>query len=135
MSLDTIPRVQTGLTMVYAAHILAWFCFLFVVHTTNPPHRHVSALVLVVLVVAAVAAIVAGFVMRKKFFAPSTEAFPRNRDKALSLWRSANVIAFSSALSMSVYAVSLKLAGSSWSVPGILFAMSLVFLVLWRPAN
>jgi hypothetical protein len=66
-------------------------------------------------------------------FAQSTQALPRNPRLALSLCRSANVIGFSCASSMTVYGVALKLLGSSWLVPGILFAVSLGFLVLWRP--
>ena len=30
---------QNGIKVVYLGHIVAWFCFLFMVHTMNPPHR------------------------------------------------------------------------------------------------
>ena len=133
MRLDATSRTQTVLKAAYAGHILAWFCFLFLVHTLNPPHREFSTLVLIVLFVAALAAIVVGFVIRKKTFAQSTEAFPRDPRQSLRLCRAANLIGFSCALSVAVYGVALKRLGSSWLVSGTLFAVSLGFLLLWKP--
>jgi len=131
--LDALAITQTALKFAYAGHIVAWFCFLFVVHTLNPPQRDVSALVLAVLAVVAVSAIVVGFLMRKKFFTQSTEALPNDPRRAQGLRTSATLIGLSCAMSVTVYGVVLKFLGSSWLVTGIFFAVSLSFLVLWRP--
>jgi hypothetical protein len=42
-------RTLTGIKAIYFGHIVAWFCFLFVVSKINPPQRDVSVLVLGVL--------------------------------------------------------------------------------------
>jgi hypothetical protein len=105
------------------------------IHTMNPPQRIVSALVLVAFAVAAVYAIAVGVVMRKKFFAQSTEVLLADPLKALSRWRTANFIGFSCAMSVTIFGVVLKLFGTGWLVPGIFFAVSLVFFVLWRPRS
>jgi hypothetical protein len=67
-------RTLAGIKAIYFGHIVAWFCFLFVVSEINPPQRDVSVLVLGVLVVAAVTAIVIGFVTRNKLVKLSAEA-------------------------------------------------------------
>jgi putative Mn2+ efflux pump MntP len=100
----------------------------------NPPHRSVSSLIPVAFALAAVYAVVVGFVMRKKFLGPSTEALPDNPRKALALWRAAQVISFSCAMSIAIFGVGLKFLGSTWLVPGIFFGLSLGFLLLWRPS-
>ena len=105
------------------------------VRTMNPPHRSVSSLILVAFALAAVYAVVVGFVMRKKFLKQSTKALPDNPRKALTLWRAAHVISFSSAMSIAIFGVALKFLGSNWLVPGIFFGLSLGFLFLWRPSQ
>jgi hypothetical protein len=103
------------------------------VHEMNLPHRSVSPWVLVAFVFAAVCAVAAGFVMRKKLFALSTESLPGDPSKALRLWRGAHFISFSNAMSITILGVALRFLGTSWSVPGVLFGLSLGFLLLWRP--
>jgi hypothetical protein len=71
--------------------------------------------------------------MRKKFFAESIEAFPHDYRKALTLWKRANSISFTCAISTTVYGVALKFLGSSWLVLTVFSAVSFGFLVLWRP--
>jgi hypothetical protein len=130
---DAISKTRTGIRLAYVGYIVAWFCFLFLVQTTNPPHRNVSSSVLVAFVVAAVYAVVVGFVMRKRFFRQSTEAFAGNLRKALGLWRAAHIIGFTCAMNVCIFGFVLKFLGSSWLVPGIFFGLSLGFLLLWRP--
>jgi hypothetical protein len=127
------PKTQTEVKFVHRGFILAWFCFLFVAHKANPALRDVSAWVFVVLCILAVSVIGAGFVMRKRFFKLMTEALPHDLRQASQFWRSANFISFCCALSPSIYGVVLKIVGSGWLVPGIFFALSLGFLLLWRP--
>src|SRR5215470_6061229 len=131
--MDAISKTQTGIKLVYAGHIVAWFCFLFIVHTMNPPRRNVSSLVVGAFVLVAVYAVVVGFVMRKKFFRQSTEAFPSDLRKALTLWRGAHMVGFTFAMSITIFGVVLKFLGSSWLMSGIFFGLSLVFLLLWKP--
>jgi hypothetical protein len=131
--LDAIARTQTEIKLAYRGFILAWFCFLFMVHEMNLPHRSVSSWVLVAFVFAAVCAAAAGFVMRKKLFALSTESLPGDPSKVLRLWRGAHFISFSNAMSLTILGVALRFLGTSWLVPGVLFGLSLGFLLLWRP--
>jgi len=119
----------------YSAYIVAWFCYLFMIHTMKPPQRTVSALVLVAFAVFAVYAIRVGFVMRKKFFAQSTEVFRGDPHKALNRWKTAHFIGFSCAMSVTIFGAALKLIGTGWLVPGIFFAVGLGLLVLWRPRS
>jgi hypothetical protein len=114
-------------------YILVWLCSLFVVYKMNPPHRDVSVLLSVLLVLGALTAIIVGFIMRKKFFKLSTETLARDPRKARRHWRAANGIGFSCAMSVSVYGAALRLLGSDWLVAGILYGVSLGFLLLWRP--
>jgi hypothetical protein len=130
---EAISKAHTEIKIVYIGHILAWLCFVFVVQTINTPRRNVSALILVAFALATVYSIVVGFVMRNKYFAKSAAALPRDPSKALSLWRVANFTSFSCATSMAVFGVALRFLGSTWVVLGIFFAVSLAFLVLWRP--
>jgi hypothetical protein len=131
--LNALPTKQPEIKAVYAAFIASWFCFLFLVHEMNFPQHSVSVWIWVALTLAASSAIVVGFVIRKKFFKLSTEALLRDPNKARSHWRSANVIGFNCAMSVTVYGAVLKLLGSGWLVPGIFFSVSLGLLLLWRP--
>ena len=117
--MDSISKTQTGIKLAYVGHIVAWFCFLFLVHSINPPRRNVSSLVLVAFVLVTVYAVVVGFVIRKKLFRQSTEALPNDLGKALSLWNGAHFIGFSFAMSITIFGVVLKFLGSSWFVVGI----------------
>jgi hypothetical protein len=130
-----MSRTQDGIKVVYVGHIVAWFCFLFMVYTINPPHRSVSSLIPVAFALAATYAISVGFVMRKKFLRQSTEALPDNPPKALALWRAAHLISFSCAMSIAIFGFALRFLGSSQLVPGIFFGLSLCFLLLWRPSQ
>jgi hypothetical protein len=127
--------MQTELWIGYGGFIVAWFSFFFVIEMMKPTRHNVSSLVFVAFAVAAVYAITVGFVMRKKLFAQSAKALPADPQKALGRWRTANIIGFSCAMNPTILGVALKLLGASWSVPGIFFAVSLVFLVLWRPRS
>jgi len=121
--------------VTYSGYIIAWFCFLFIIQWMNPPQRNVSALIVVVFAVAAVCAIAAGFVMRKKLFAQSTEALRGDPHKALSGWKAAHIIGFTCAMNVTIFGVALKFLGTDWLVSGILFAVGLGFLALWRPRS
>lgn len=127
------PKTQTGVKLVHRVFLLTWFCFLFIVHKMNLPLRDVSTWVIVVLCVLAASAIGVGFVMRRRFFKLMTEVLPHDPDKARQFWTSANLISFCCALNPAIYGVMLKIAGSGWLVPGILFSLGLGFLLLWRP--
>jgi hypothetical protein len=113
MSLDVKSKTQTETKLAYRAFILAWFCFLFFVYKLNFPRRTISAIALVALCLAAVHTIVIGFVMRKKFFKQSTEAFSGNPPKALHLWKAANVIGWCCAMNLTVFGVVLL---SGWQL-------------------
>jgi hypothetical protein len=128
--LDAGTKTQTEIWVVYGAHISSWFCFLFMIHTMNPPQRTVSAFVLAAFAAAAVYAIISGFVMRKKFFARSIEGDP---SKAVSRWKAAHFIGFSCATSVTIFGVALMFLGAGWLVAGSFFAVGLSLLVLWRP--
>jgi hypothetical protein len=119
--------------MTYGGHIVAWFCFLFMIQQMNPPQRSVSVLVLAAFAAAAVYAIVSGFVIRKKFLAQSTELLCDDPSKAVSRWKGAHFISFSCAMSVTIFGVALKFLGTGWLVSGVFFAVGLGLLVLWRP--
>jgi hypothetical protein len=125
--------VQTEVKVVHRGFILAWFCFLFMVYKMNLSLHDVSVWVFVALSVLAACAIVVGFVMRGKLFKLTSNALPNDPRKASQFWRSANFISFSCAMNPTIYGVVLKILGSGWLVPGILFGLGLGFLLLWRP--
>jgi putative Mn2+ efflux pump MntP len=127
--------MQTELWISYGGFIVAWFCFFFVIQMMKPARRNVSSLVFVVFAAAAVYAITVGLVMRKKLFAQSAEALSSDPRKAFNQWRAANVIGFTCAMNPTIFGVALKFVGASWLMPGILFAVGLGFLVLWRPRS
>jgi hypothetical protein len=130
---DTISKTQTEIEIVHVGFLSAWFCLLFMVHSMNPPVRSVSVWVLAVLVFASVYVVLIGFVTRKKTFRRSDEALPGDLPKALKFWKSAHVIGFVYAMNLALFGFVLKFLGSNWLVPGILFGLSLGFLLLWRP--
>lgn len=130
---NAISGTQTEIELAHVGFIFAWFGFLFMVHKMNPPLRDVSAAAFVVLCILAASAIVVGFMMRRRFFKLTTEALPHDPHKASQFWRSANFISFCCAINPTIYAVVLKILGSGWLVPGILFGLGLGFLLLWRP--
>ena len=133
--MEARSRTQIELWISYGGFIVAWFWFFLVIEMMKPARRNVSSLVFVAFAVAAVYAITVGFVMRKKLFAQSAKALPADPQKALGRWRAANIIGFSCAINPTILGVVLKFLGASWSVPGIFFAVSLVFLMLWRPRS
>jgi hypothetical protein len=132
-SLDAMSRTQTEIKFVYVGFIGAWFCFIYMIANMNRPPRSVSLWVLGALVFWAVSAVLAGFVMRKRFFRLSAEARSRDLRKALHFWKAAHFIAFCCAMNLTLLGVVLKFLGSGWSVAGIFFGLGLAFLVLWRP--
>jgi hypothetical protein len=134
-ALETRSRMQTDVWRVYGGFIAAWFCYFYMIQMMKPARRNVSSLVFVAFAGAAVYAITAGFVMRKKFFARSAEALSSDPGKAFNQWKAANFIGFTSAMNPTIFGVALKFIGASWLVPGILFAVSLGLLVLWRPRS
>ena len=134
-ALEARSRMQTELWISYGGFIVAWFCFFYMVQMMKPARRNVSLLVFVAFAAAAVCAITVGFAMRKKLFAQSAKALPADPRTALGRWRAANTIGFSCAMNPTILGVVLKFLGASWSVPGIFFGVSLVFLVLWRPRS
>jgi len=134
-ALEARSRMQIELWIGYGGFIVAWFCFFFVIQMMKPARRNFSSLVFVAFAAAAVCAFTVGFVMRKKLFAQSAKALPANPQRALGQWRAANLIGFSCAMNPTILGVALKFLGASWSVPGIFFAVSLVFLILWRPRS
>lgn len=134
-TLEARPRMQTKLWIVYGGFIVAWFDFLFLIQMMKPARRNVSSLVFVAFAAAAIYAITVGFVMRKKLFAQSAKALPADPQKAFSRWRAANIIGFTCAMNPTIFGVALKFTGASWLMPGILFAVGLGFLVLWRPRS
>jgi hypothetical protein len=120
--------MQTKVRVTYGGYIGAWCSFLFMIHFMNPAPRRVSPVVFAGFAVAAVYAVAVGLVMRKKFFAKSAEALRSDPRKAFNQWEAAN-------MNPTIFGVALKFIGASWLVPGILFAIGLGFLVLWRPRS
>jgi len=131
--MDATSRTQTEVKSTHRGFILAWFCLLFMVHKMNLSLRDVSAWVFVALCALSASAIGAGFVLRVRLFKLSIEALPHDPRKASQFWRGANFISFCCAINPTIYGVVLKILGSSWLVPGILFGLGLGFLLLWRP--
>ena len=99
----------------------------------NPPERTVSPLALAAFAGAAVYAITSGLVLRKKFFAQSSEVFRGDPSKAVSRWKAAHFIGFSCAMCVTIFGVALKLLGTRWLEAGMFFAVGFGFLALWRP--
>lgn len=130
---DTVAKTQTEIELVHISFLGAWFCLLFMVHSMNPPVRSVSVWVLAAIVLASVYVVLVGFVTRKRIFKRSSEALPGELSAALKFWKSAQVIGFCFAMNLALFGFALKFLGSNWLVPGILFGLSLVFLVLWGP--
>jgi hypothetical protein len=124
---------QTEVKLVYQGFIGSWFCFLFLVHKMNPALRDVSAWVFVGVCIWVTCAILVGFVMRRRLFKLASEALPHDPRKASEFWRSANFTSFGCAMNVTICGVVLKILGSGWLVPGILFGLGLGFLLLWRP--
>jgi len=124
------PDIKT----LYVGFVVSWFCFIFMLHEMNLPHRRVSLPVLIVLgVISPVLVIVDGFVLRRTLFRQSAEALPHDPLKASERARGANLISFCCALSPAIFGAVLRFLGTDWSLPGILFGVSLIFLLLWRP--
>ena len=128
-----IAWAQTEIKLAYRGFILAWFCFLFVLYKMNFHRRDVSARVFMVLCIVAALAILVGFVMRRRGSKLTSEALPHDPRRAIELWRETNFVSFGCAISPAIYGALLKILGSGWLVPGILFGLSLGFLLLWRP--
>jgi hypothetical protein len=130
---DTISKVQTEIELVHIALLGSWFCFLFMLHTMNPRVRSVAVWVVAAFISACVYVFVFGFVTRKKIFRRSAEALPGDLPNALKFWKLAHIIGFGYAMNLALSGFALKFLGSNWLVPGILFGLSLGFLLLWRP--
>ena len=125
--------METEVRLVYRGFILAWFCLLFMFHNMNLPLRVVSAPVFVTLYILVASVIFIGFVMRGRFFKLTTEAPPHDPRKTSQFWRPANFISFCCAMNPTIYGVVLKILGSGWLAPGMLFGLG--FLLLWRPRH
>jgi hypothetical protein len=130
-----ISKSQTEIKLAHGGFILAWFCFLFMVHEMHLPHRSVAAWVFVVVCGFAAYSTVVGFVLRKRFFKQSTEVIPHNPGMANRHWRAANLLSFCSAFNLTICGAVLKYFGSDWLLPAIFFGLSLGFLLLWRPGE
>ena len=131
--MEARSKTQTEIWLTYGAYLASWFCFLFMIHTINPPERTVSSVVLAAFAAAAIYAIVSGFLMQRKFLALSTEVLREDPSKAARRWKAAHFIGFSCAMSVTIFGMALKFLGTGWLVPGIFFAVGLGLLVLWRP--
>jgi hypothetical protein len=124
---------QTEVKFFHRGFILAWFCFLLIVLRMNPALRETSAWAFVALCIWATCGIVVGFVMRRRFFRLSSEALPHDPRKASQFWREGNIISFGCAINATICGVVMRILGSGWLVPGLLFGLGLGFLLLWRP--
>ena len=131
--MDSTSRTQTEVKTLHLSFILSWCCLLFMVYKMNLPHRGVSPLVLPLFVLLAVCVVASGSRVRRQLFARSTQSLRDDAGKALGLWRGANVVGFTHAMSLSILGAVLKFLGTSWLVAGVFFSAGLGLLVLWRP--
>jgi hypothetical protein len=130
---DPISKTQTEVELFHVGFIVAWLCFLFMVHKMDLPQRSVSSWLLVAFVLATATVVWAGFVLRKALFKRSADALPDSVGEALRRWRGAHFIGFSNAMSIAIFGAILKFIGSNWYVAGIFFGLSLGLLLLWGP--
>jgi hypothetical protein len=99
----------------------------------NLPLHDVSTWIFVTFCILAVFVIFVGYVMRMRRFKLTTRILTHNPRKAIQIWKSTNFISFCFAISPTIYGAVLKILGSGWLAPGMLFGVGLAFLLLWRP--
>lgn len=132
-SLMRATKAEREVWVVYGGHVVAWFCFGFILRSLNIPTRHVSAWVPLGLAAGAVYSVVVGFVMRRKFFVVPAEGVAVDSSRVLNRWRMGNFTGFAGATTITFLGFVLKILGSTWLLPGIFFGVGLGFLLLWRP--
>jgi hypothetical protein len=131
--LDSKPKAERKMWVVFGAHVFAWFSYGFMLRLLDTPTRHVSSWVPLGLAAGAVYSIVVGLVMRRKFFAVPTDGVAVDSSRVLNRWRVGNFTGFACATTITLLGFALKILGSTWLLPGIFFGVGLGFLLLWRP--
>ena len=126
-------KAERKMSVVYGAHVFAWFSYGFILRSLKIPTRHVSAWVPPGLAAAAVYSVVVGFVMPRKFFVVPAEGVVVDSSRVINRWRVGNSTRFACATTITLLGFTLKIIGSTWLLPGIFFGVGLGFLLLWRP--
>lgn len=131
--LDEKSKAERKTWVVYGAYVFTWFCYLFILRSLNTQTRPVSTWLLVSIAAATVYSGVVGFVMRRKFFVIAAEGVGADSAAVIRRRWLGNITGFSCATTIALLGFALKILGSSWLAPGVLFGAGLALLLLWRP--
>ena len=122
--------------VMHIAFVITWFLFVFILQAElKPPSKFIEPVTVGAFALAALSSVNIGWTMRGKLLASSLEALQREPEDriALARWRSANVLSFAFAESVTLFCLALKVLGASWTTAGGFFAGGLILLLLWTP--
>jgi hypothetical protein len=107
--------------LIHVAFVITWFLFVFILQIElKPPARPIEPFVVGGFALAAISGVSIGWTMRWKLLASSAEALVHAPEDgtALARWRTANILSFAFAESVTLFGFALKMLGASWATAG-----------------
>ena len=130
----TREKTVLEVRLLHTAFLITVFLFIACIQLVASPERPVSQEIVLAIAAVAFADITLGFTMRKKFMNKATKEFESNgENRALQVWRFANIYSFAHAETIVLLGFALKFLGASWKIAGPFFFVGFALLLLWTP--
>jgi hypothetical protein len=129
------PAIRTVRVLQFAI-IVSVLLFIYVLHTIHPEPRNVDATLQWAIVCCAIGSARAGFVVQRVLMnAPDRPNSRAQGSTPRSRWLAGHVIRFATAESVALFGFALRMMGSTSNLVTLLFAGSLLLLILWQPGE
>lgn len=128
-------KALNEMRMIHTAFLITIFLFIFVVQMSSFAENSVSRSTEIAIACAAIADIGVGFALRKQYLnrAERAVAVEGDSEKAMRIWRLANLVSFAHAETVALFGFALKFLGASWKLAGPFFLVGFALLLLWTP--
>jgi hypothetical protein len=129
------PAIFT-MRIVQCAIIVSVLMFIYVLHIIQPAAQSVSATMQWTIVLCAIVSALMGFIVQRIFLrAPSPSLPVKPNSTPRSRWFAGHIIRFATAESVALFGIVLHMLGSSSILVTVMFASSLILLLIWQPGT
>jgi hypothetical protein len=122
--------------VLQVAIIVSVLLFIFVLHVIHPAPQNVDSFLQLAIVCCAIASALSGFILQRMLLnAPSRPSSTTQNSTPRARWFTGHVIRFATAESVALFGFVLRMMGSTSNLVSVLFAGSLLLLILWQPGG
>ncbi|MGD0547114.1 MAG: hypothetical protein ABR991_04725 [Terracidiphilus sp.] len=122
--------------VLQGAMIVSVLMFFYVLRVSHPPVQKIDPNFQWAIVFCAISSALAGFIVQKLMLRLPSQSLATARNSALlGRWFTGHIVRFATAESVALFGFVLGFMGSTSIVVPLLFAVSLLLLVLWKPGE